>query len=501
MTRSRSDIFLFKLLKIINQNLSFLRLFALGIILVLLSSSQWSVNPVNASHGSGKFYIDGSQIIDPEGKVFYPIGVNVNGPESWDAYKPNLQTVGHSDDALDWNFNIIRLTSCYGQGDRNGGDYPDDNIHAIISEYTSRGIVVMAEGRYDCNKAGTPPTASEYNSVESEMVALANRYIDNPYVWFNLFNEPTNNYDDPSHSIWKQIHEDLTIAIRDTGSTNIIVVDGSNYGQENHYSNGYGVVNATDSAILKYGQDIMEAGGNCNVMFSFHVYSEWKYGAAIMSSYIDDVHDAGMALMIGEVGRTEDTGFVADSFGSSMQDHFTSVAAAYDVAPGKGVGIIGWHGAGSDALKLVTPSNGLDQAYWAKNAAGSNLTTWGQMHWNLTRNLPTPINDPVSSPPACIGHHSDDIHPDVTIANTKNDESSSGDDTASEENETNDTSAIGFQVIPEATGAVLGETSNGTVNGTLTNTGSRALYAPVAGFCIAIVALLLTKAKRVTWKA
>ncbi len=345
---------------------------------------------------SGGFYVSGSQIIAPDGSVFYPIGVNVNGPESWNNSYESLRTVGHAKDAKRWGFNTVRLTMCLGQGDRNGGDYPDDVLEDIVDEYTAENIVVMLEGRYDCWSAGAPPSADQYVAVRDEFMSRARQYADNPYVWFNLFNEPTRQANDPGHDTWRMIHTDLARDIRSTGATNILVVDGSNYGQENHGDNGYSVVDTSDSAILKYGDDVIAAAGSCNVVFSFHVYTEWKEDAGAMARYIDDVQRSDKALLIGEVGRTDDYNEAAGMRVETWENH-ANVQTVYDVAPDYGVGVLAWHGAATDSFNLVTESNG-PIAYWAARDDFSNLTEFGKLHRNLAANPPAASSAPGPAP-------------------------------------------------------------------------------------------------------
>ena len=352
----------------------------------IATGADTSPEPIESPLGTGEFFVSGSQIIDPQGDVFFPIGVNVNGPESWNNSYESLRTVGHAQDAKRWGFNTVRLTMCIGQGDRNGGNYPDDVLEDIVDEYTAENIVVMLEGRYDCSSAGTPPTADQYVAVRDEFMSRATQYADNPYVWFNLFNEPTRHTNDPYHDTWRMIHTDLARDIRSTGATNILVVDGSNYGQENHGLNGYSVTDASDSAILKYGDDVIAAAGSCNVVFSFHVYTEWKRGNDVLSQYIEDVQRSNKALLIGEVGRTEDYNTAAGMRVEPWENH-ANVQTVYDVAPGYGVGVLAWHGAATDSFNLVTESNG-PIAYWAARDDFSNLTEFGKLHRNLAANPP-----------------------------------------------------------------------------------------------------------------
>src|SRR6202035_4550735 len=81
-----------------------------------------STTPTIAPSGSGtgQFSVRGTQIIDPNGNVFVPHGINVLGPDSW---WPTA-TAGLSGVAQTWGFNTIRLNSCLPVGcDGTGYDW------------------------------------------------------------------------------------------------------------------------------------------------------------------------------------------------------------------------------------------------------------------------------------------------------------------------------------------------------------------------------------------
>jgi hypothetical protein len=103
------------------------------------------------------FQIIGPHIYDPDGKLWVPVGGNMNGYRwCW----PN-KTLPHVDVFTEgWNFNCIRLngfikgyhTKCKREGatcsagDGTGVYKINNDLDSIIDAYTSRNVVVMIEG-------------------------------------------------------------------------------------------------------------------------------------------------------------------------------------------------------------------------------------------------------------------------------------------------------------------------------------------------------------------
>jgi mannan endo-1,4-beta-mannosidase len=344
------------------------------------------------SRSSANFSISGTQILDPTGKLFIPVGVNLLGPDSW----WNTQTSGLSTLVKnDWHLNTIRLNSCLPGGCPNaiasgGQDWTvNNNLPGIVNEYTGDSIVTIlalhqnTPGQYPGDGlTGDPTLASEI----SWWTNIANTYKNNPFVWFDLMNEPGNG--SPISSLYLSDYTSIIDAIRGTGANNMIVVEGTQWGQDAGAwdANNISVAN---SAIMTFGPQL--AAKYKDIVFSVHIYDQWGINTnstttdterdARLSDYISRVHTLNLPLFIGETGGYGNNG--GPAYGQPVDTKTLGTQSAYRVAPGLGVGILAWHGQPGDGFNLVTqglisnindPSNPTD------------LTWSGQLLWNLSRN-------------------------------------------------------------------------------------------------------------------
>ena len=344
------------------------------------------------------FRVESTRIIAPDGKTLYPVGANYVGPHSWWPYD-TLPLAQVSQDA--WKFNIIRLNSCLDRG-CNEYNWSDNNdFDAIVSAYTARKIVVLFTlHNWTCDY----PSDSDLTLAADWFYDKAVRYKNNPYVWFQPFNEP--GYLDPIDR-WVTIHQRVIQRIRDdAGANNIIVANGTQCGQEglaqttSNTWNTSDFVDTSKSAILSAGNQLKQFNSKTygNIAFSFHAYDQWGNVSstndqrdAKMRDYITRVQNAGHALFIGETG----------GYGTTSGDgKALATKAAYRVAPGKGVGIVAWHATPGDGFNLTTPGGIADIN---SQTSPTNLTWHGQLLWNLSHNppvsnTPTPTPGPTSTP-------------------------------------------------------------------------------------------------------
>lgn len=217
---------------------------------------------------TGRFYTQGAKIINPKGKVFVARGANMNGPAYHFRSDPidNPGPLGMS--SLDmiancWKFNIVRVNTFASSMLL----YPED-FDRIVKAFTERGIVVMIEPHDYTGRYPSP-------DVEMKMLAgghrtLAARYKDNPYVWFNVMNEPNAEKPEQARDLWVETHRTLIRAIRETGADNIIVADAHGWGQDNRGGSG--------SSILNWGGELQNFDNKAqpNIVFSLHVYELWN---------------------------------------------------------------------------------------------------------------------------------------------------------------------------------------------------------------------------------
>ena len=383
----------------------------------------------------GNFRVEGTRIYDPQGEPFLPVGGNMNGYR-WGWVNATLDE-RHLDAMQAWGFNTIRL-NCYIKGyNRNQrfwehGDFKgtytlNNDMHAIIEAYTSRGIVVIIEahdwtgtgidvideGLYNhegrrlgdnsgetlerpfTDFGGRAEYESQYDILVDFFSHFAEKYKDNPYVWFNPMNEPgtvVDNYRDtegnkirrvPDH--WVETHGRFIEDMRALGFENIIVVNGIATGQDHgRWWGDSDKLRPESSAILSRGQDVLNFGGERqeNVAFSVHVYHQMGYDTPdgqddLLLQYVEAVQEQNLALMIGEAGW----------YGNRPD---APPAVAYRrifenrLVPERNVGLLIWHLQPGDGMALVEQGT-FSRIDDAQNP--TNLTWMGEPMWQLMREL------------------------------------------------------------------------------------------------------------------
>jgi hypothetical protein len=323
-----------------------------------------------------RFAVVRGQIIGPDHQPFVPVGVNLLGPDAF--FNTDAVTTGMASTVRDrWGLNTVRLNSCLPTGCPYTGVHNrrNDNLDALVDEFTSRGVVVILALHQV--KPGEWPTDAELDAMDAWWREKAARYRDNTRVWFNLLNEPGS--EKPVPGRWLDIHTRLLRTVRATGAQNLVVVDGSQWGQEAGGPVDQHVGDAT-SAILRWG-DRLEAVAE-GVVFSFHVYDQWgspelsaEQREQRLADFVTRVRRAGHAVIIGEVGGTDNECCDPTSLGT---------VAAYQVASRLHVGLLAWHGQAVDGQHLTLP-RGRDSSL-ADLGAGDvpdHLTWQGQLLWKL----------------------------------------------------------------------------------------------------------------------
>lgn len=328
------------------------------------------------------FKVKGTQILGPGGEPFVPVGMNLLGPDAF--FNADGKTAGQAEVVRKaWRANTVRLNACLPRGCPYTGvrNTHNDDLDALIDEYTDQGLVVVLALHQV--QPGKWPAAGELDEIEAWWIDKARRFGDEPKVWFNLLNEPGN--ERPPAKRWLQVHRRLVGAVRGAGAANIVVVDGSSWGQDAGGTHA-GTIDADRSAILRFGPRLRRFDDR--IVFSFHVYDQWgpedldrSELDRRMADFIDGVHRAGLALMIGEVGGGSEPCCDPRSRGTET---------AYRIAPERGVGMLAWHGQSVDDHRLVD----VDGDDWISQPDDiddwnepTNLTWQGQLLWDLARLL------------------------------------------------------------------------------------------------------------------
>ena len=319
---------------------------------------------------TGQFYVVGKDIIDPDGNIFYPIGANAAikfTPYDYVFEGGNGGINDRLENVKAWNWNTIRATLVC---DNTTPSFDElvNGIAPTIKRFTSAKIVVMLEcvdGTAKNPRVGDPVDLK----VRKFWDEMTRRYKDNPYVWFNIYNEPYNNDDTKN---WGDLHEFYVERIRSRGAENLIVVDVP--------ENGQGV------QLLTERSDADELAQSCNVLFSWHAYGVVGDGSvAAHRRALEGVQAKDYALIIGEVGVPVPVGNDAQ-YPGSYEKNVQGFEAIRRLAPDYGVGVLWWHATGDTSVESIYALKKDGSGFWTAGNSG-NLTPFGQKFYNLSQSV------------------------------------------------------------------------------------------------------------------
>lgn len=358
------------------------------------TTSPATTNPVTTSTNptslpTGKFYVVGKQIVDPDGNIFLPMGANVAVRQS-----PNLEkgfvfnyfgtANGQSEKVKAWGWNTIRVNAACDLTSNPSLAQTYAGLDELIKEYTSKKIVVLI----DCHQGGVTVTDVDFINANVQKVvsffdALAKNYNNNPYVWFNTANEPsaTNNV-----AQWTALQNSLYARIRQYAPNNIFVAD----------------LPAGGNAIqdLTTGNVHQNLGsGKCNLVYGWHSYgyidsydtnvatNEAKHKATIdalvaknipviIGEFGDPLKQDGTPLHLGDPSP----GAVA----GNPDINRIGANAVMKYAPAAGYGLLWWHATGDSNSFIVYSLTKTMTSPWDAINNQSILSPAGQTFWNIT---------------------------------------------------------------------------------------------------------------------
>jgi hypothetical protein len=349
--------------------------------------------------GTGEFEVVGPTVYDPDGARFVPLGTNMNGPYSFF----EVTSLGKAAELREqWGFNTVRLVSCLPGGCRDLPQSRGDDLDAVIAEYSAQRMVAIVE--YHQLSPGWLASPADIAEAIRFWEGVARRHGANPYVWFNLFNEPDSVYHDwqlmdgtTAAERWARQHQQVIDAVRATGARNVIVANDTQTGQGAADWWSIGPSPAEDSGIMSQGRSLVDPLDR--LVFSVHAYDVWgfpndndptcatRYTDAQRDArfrfYVQRILDQGLPLMVGEVGfRVDDRRDRGVSVhGEGGANHppcgSTTLLAAetlYRVAPEFDLGILTWHGF------PLTEAGG--QHWELEGRPPTNLTYFGQLHYD-----------------------------------------------------------------------------------------------------------------------
>ena len=319
--------------------------------------------PNRNGRANGEFQVRGEHIYDPSGREFIVKGVN-----KFTFDQGSSKQVDQIKN--DWKFNTVRL-NYFLEGESG------QQLHSNIQSYSENEVVTIVELH---DRTGKYWEGNDLIRLKGWFKDLAQRYKDNPYVWFNIANEPGGSKSAQQTDKWLRQHQEVIKVIRDdVGASNPIVVDAHFWGQDvGEWSTT--PVKEAKSAILSHGDQIKRFGGKTydNIIFSVHMYDQWNFGEAKMADYLDRIEDKDYAVIVGEYGQINN-GFATREATDDM----------FKVTAPREIGRIAWVWSAKDSNDLTTTKNGggehinddnnptnlswLGERVWADNRRSENL--------------------------------------------------------------------------------------------------------------------------------
>lgn len=337
------------------------------------------------SAATGRFYVVGRDIVGPDGNLFFPYGGNLaasikraNGQVDRSyTFDFGGTANGHSDDALAWGWNAVRINFvCYRPDAYTDAEDLERSLAAIVDEYTAKKIVVIAECHDDWGKM-LALTSPELQAAEAFWDLAISAHKDNPYVWLNPYNEQTVNQDTAGqHDYWTQMGRHFVAKRNAAGAENVLVMGFPEGGQ-----------GASTVAESDVGSGLTR--DQCNLVLSWHAFAGNGSDTAQYDTWYQEILARQIALMIGAYGFTVD-GSVA--YHTSNSNLVTATDLVHSLGKKYGVGAIAWHGTGdaNDTLVFALTSGYQSAAtagFW--NASkGQGLSELGKKVWDAGHTKP-----------------------------------------------------------------------------------------------------------------
>lgn len=348
---------------------------------------------------TGKFYVVGKDIIDPDGNIFVPNGANVGVRQA-----PNLEKSfvfnyfgtanGQSSNVQAWGWNTIRVNANCESGLSNP-TYAQTyaGLDELIKEYTAKKIVVMI----DCHKGGVTVVDVDYNNANVQTVVnffdtLTKTYKDNPYVWYNTANEPSGSN---NAAQWTALQNGLYQSVRKNAPDSIFIADLP--------AGGNAIENLTTGNTFE-----TLSPGKCNLVYAWHSYGYvGDYTGALNPATSDARHKAvfealarkKVPMVVGEFGdplaqdgsplNSGDPSPGAVAGNPDINRNGANAVMKY--APQYGYGLLWWHATGDSNSFIVYSLTKNMQSPWGAVNNQSILSPAGQTFWNITHTNKAPV--------------------------------------------------------------------------------------------------------------
>ena len=336
--------------------------------------AQSAVTRPQANTGVGFFTKEG-RIYDPEGTEFVPMGYNTSvfwgGDEA--CKRENMSTHIPNSGA-----NAVRIVT-QTQGEFGWNANPTDQRDLVDRAVKAKLVPMLEMHDATCDDDQFQDIVNYW--LSAPMVQLCQDY--EAQLWVNIANE----HNFPTHEAWRDTYISVIKQFRAAGIKNLIVVDaGENCGQN-------------PTMFTRYGQEVIDADPQQNVLFSVHMYGFWRTADRTFVDWtppysventLPALRAAGLPIIVGEFGWDAPKGTANNFTGAVLLD----TCAAYN---------IGWYywsffdGTDKPFYSVLTSvCNGIDPT--RRTLAGSYLIPYLQANARRAGGFPTDAVSPGAGP-------------------------------------------------------------------------------------------------------
>lgn len=286
------------------------------------------------------FYVDGTALRDSSGHAFVIRGNNF--PVFWFPvdYKPSIgaaASLGCNAARLVWQLQQETWTPSLSV------------LDAAIAECVNKKLVPVVE-LHDFTGGTSPANIADAAAyyIRGDVKTIIDKY--SHVIILNIANEWGGS--GITNAAWKNAYLPAIAALRNAGYKMPLMIDAPGYGQQ-------------ETAIVEYGQELLNADPLHNIIFSAHAYSNWNTGSTL-ASRINAILDKKLCFVFGEFGWN-----VPDN--QQPADFVCKVDAPLlmQLCQSKAVGYMGWSWKGNNAANACFEICNS----WSDT---SQLTTWGR---------------------------------------------------------------------------------------------------------------------------
>jgi hypothetical protein len=262
---------------------------ALSLLAVALLSSNIHAQETRPPGNTGTgFFTKNGRIYDPGGTEFIPIGLNA--AVYWDPGTATCKRNSMSNNLPASGANTVRIVT-QTQGAFGWNANPTDQRDLVNRSVQGSMVPMLEMHDATCDNDAFTTIVNYWRSAA--MVQLCQDF--ERYMWVNIANE--HDFDTPE--AWRDGYINAIQQLRAAGIRNLIVVDaGRNCGQN-------------PTMITQYGQAVINADPQHNVLFSVHMYQFWRTNDKTFTGWVPPyrvevdlpaIKNAGLPIIVGEFG-------------------------------------------------------------------------------------------------------------------------------------------------------------------------------------------------------